>query len=727
MNDALHICKFDTETDGLLPELTKLHCLVINSSKYGKISCAHDARYTSIERGLEILAEADILVGHNIIGFDLLAILKVYPNWKAKPGCKVIDTIVLARMLFPDIHKQRGINNHKLMPFEKRLHKLEVWGKRLGEFKGDYSAECKKAGIDPWAVWTVKMQLYCEQDVVVTDKLFAFLMARKPTTESMDIEQEFAKVILRQEIRGCAFDIKAAHHLTSILTQREAQLEADLIAVYGEWWQPAKNAKTLGWAEAKAKASVYRDSEEDEDDYDEITEEEARQRLKAEAEFADAVVPDRSSKRYLRGLGLPDVTIPRYSPKTGKRLKDYAGPPIEYITKGCSYTPVKRVQFNPSSRQHIRRVLIQRHGWVPTKWTKPSKQFKKGQPVVDDAVLRGLAAKIPECALLADYFVVLKRLGQISAGQKAWLKLAVLHADGQYRIHGRVNTCGAYTSRCTHSNPNLAQVPKSSSEYGPECRALFIPGIGYVMVGWDAAALELRMLAHYVAPYDGGEYAKIVSTSDPHAWLRDLIGVDLMAGEWWKVLDPHTGQPVPKEKAGRDNSKTVMYAEIFGAGFEKVGSIIMPSASVKDQIELGHEVKEKMGNRFEAKARLQTFIENYVEANGVIKALDGRLLPVRKAHASLNCLLQSGGAIAMKKATILNATEIFPDARFVDQIDYAKVLDVHDEGQFEVKPEVLEAFKLECIKGLPLAGEILKVRCPMRAEASSGTNWAETH
>jgi DNA polymerase-1 len=76
----------------------------------------------------------------------------------------------------------------------------------------------------------------------------------------------------------------------------------------------------------------------------------------------------------------------------------------------------------------------------------------------------------PEAKLLADYFTVLKRIGQLSTGKEAWLK----HVDADGRIRCSVTTNGAYTGRMTHAYPNLAQVPATRSPYGHECRALFV-------------------------------------------------------------------------------------------------------------------------------------------------------------------------------------------------------------------------------------------------------------
>ena len=89
-----------------------------------------------------------------------------------------------------------------------------------------------------------------------------------------------------------------------------------------------------------------------------------------------------------------------------------------------------------------------------------------GLPKVDENVLASI--DMPEAKLLSEYLLLNKRIGQIATGKQAWLKM---EKDG--KVHGRVNHMGAVTSRCTHSNPNMAQVPSVGSPYGEECRALF--------------------------------------------------------------------------------------------------------------------------------------------------------------------------------------------------------------------------------------------------------------
>jgi DNA polymerase III alpha subunit (gram-positive type) len=66
-----------------------------------------------IQEGLRLLSEADTLVGHNIIKFDLPALRKVYPDWSSKAA--IFDTLVAARVIYPDIRE---------IDFARRLRRL---------------------------------------------------------------------------------------------------------------------------------------------------------------------------------------------------------------------------------------------------------------------------------------------------------------------------------------------------------------------------------------------------------------------------------------------------------------------------------------------------------------------------------------------------------------------------------------------------------------------------
>ncbi len=687
---------YDTETDGLLNQLTKMHCLGLkvgaqwwscaNQPGYdGTVQPVHlpggkviEAVHTSLERGLDILAIADIRVAHNGQDFDERAILRLYPRWKSKPGSTLIDTVLVSRALFPEIQRT-GPNTRRIAPGLRQRHSLEAWGARLGEEK----AVQFDAG--DWSSWSPEMSAYMLQDVVVLERLFRFLMSCKPDPRMLDTEHGFAAIIRRQEQWGFTFDHTKALDLSVDLQRTERELESALITEFGEWW-----------------------------------------------EHDDLVTVN--ATRQVKLPQYPNVTLRRFSPKTGKELTPYVGPPLCSYESGAQYVPVRRVVFQPGSREHVRKMLQQKHGWRPTKYTKPTKTHPKGQVQVDDDVLRALPWQ--EAQQLADYYVVMKVRGYLSTGKKAWLKFAEQEADGQYRIHGRVNTNRALSGRCGHMDPNMGQVPAVSKGadgalygleggYGAECRSLFTARAGALLVGHDGSGLEYCMLASRVARWDGGAFADIVTNHKPHAWFRDeVVGTDI----------------VGSGDAGYATMKTLGYAYIYGGGDERLGTIAAPLEKQAARKRLGREIKERMLSRFPALKNLLDVLGAYYDRHGKLVGLDGRPLVARKRHALLNLILQSDGAVVMKRSLIILDRDlqtqglvpgVRPDGTIRDVCDYEFCANVHDEAQSDVfttlHPDAKDIYLQSALASVPAAGRFYNLKCPLKAEAKTGRNWLETH
>ena len=156
---------FDLETDGLLDDVTKIHCLVIYDSETDETAIYNNqGNKEPIVRGVQRLEDADVLVGHNIIGYDLPVIQKVY-LW-FNPQALVLDTLLLSRLYHTDmmeIDKKRNLDNMPLQLYGR--HSLESYGHRLGEYKGEFGKSTD------WQEWSPEMETYCAQDVLVTTKL----------------------------------------------------------------------------------------------------------------------------------------------------------------------------------------------------------------------------------------------------------------------------------------------------------------------------------------------------------------------------------------------------------------------------------------------------------------------------------------------------------------------------------------------------------------------------
>ena len=93
---------FDIETNGLLETTDRIHSLVIQDAETGKVtSCTDNSpNYASIQTGLDMLTEAEAIIGHNIICFDIPVLLKLFDF---KPKGQIIDTLTISRLLYTNL------------------------------------------------------------------------------------------------------------------------------------------------------------------------------------------------------------------------------------------------------------------------------------------------------------------------------------------------------------------------------------------------------------------------------------------------------------------------------------------------------------------------------------------------------------------------------------------------------------------------------------------------
>jgi DNA polymerase-1 len=449
---------WDLETNGLLAEVSKVHCAVLYDLDTDEVM---GFRPHEIGLFLELYMKAATLVGHNSIGFDFEVILKLYKLTQIV--AEQIDTMVLARVVFSDVKSmdfpkakawkafklrrdeyeaarareiEQGLKDPGPCPWKAPqefsgqfcgAHSLEAWGYRIGaEKKGDYSKDMKAQGLDPWVSFNEAMFDYMIQDAIVTVGVYDFLLDENPSTQSIRLEMDVQTLCARMERNGWPFNVKAAQELYGTLGQRRHVLEKELLAAFPPW----------------------------------------------EVRLEDFIPKrDNKTKGYVK-----DVPVERYETR----------------------------EFNPSSREHIADRLTAKYGWKPKDFTE------NGQAKVDDDVL--CALQYPEAKALAEYFTIAKRIGQLAEGAQAWLK----QVSKKGRIHARYTTNGAVTGRATHSNPNIAQVPSVGAPFGRDCRALFGVPAGWVQLGADQSGLELRALASFLFAFDGGAYMEIVLNGDVH-------------------------------------------------------------------------------------------------------------------------------------------------------------------------------------------------------------------
>lgn len=583
---------WDLESNGFLEDLTKIHCIAMMN--------ADDPNQTwvfgpdEIKQGMQMLAEADEIIGHNIVCFDIPALMKVYPRFRLD-GVKVTDTLVLSRLIKADLITEDSQRNISFEDFPRKYHGshgLKAWGYRLGKLKGDFGEQTD------WSEWTQGMQDYCENDVVVNHAVWKVLAAEDFSQRAIDFEHKMAEICHRIGNAGWHFDVEKAGLLYAQLAGEKAQLEAELKELFPPWTQE-------------------------------------------------------------------EIFIPKRSNKTLGYVKDEP-----FIKR-------KEISFNPNSRKHIHRCLVDKYDWKPKVFT-PS-----GDAKIDEAVLSRLP--FPEAQKLARSFLLQKRIAMLSEGKNAWLRLA----DGKTLRHV-INPNGAVTGRATHFNFNTAQVPSVRAPYGKECRELFGVPPGYKLVGSDLAGIELRCLANVLQ--DGGKYADIILNGDIHTANQEAM-----------------------QLATRDMAKTAIYCMIYGGGDARLGEVVGKGAKE------GRTLRDNFIRANPAFKDLTRQLEQVVRQRGHLIGLDGRKLVVR-GHAILNVLLQSAAALVAKKWVELIDNEIASQG-----IDAEIIAWVHDEVQIKVKEGDQENVGRITGQMAKKAGEHFGFQIPIESEYQVGQTWADTH
>ena len=363
------------------------------------------------------------------------------------------------------------------------------------------------------------------------------------------------------------------------------------------------------------------------------------------------------------------------------------------LMDGCNvqgdYTKIMWEEFNLASPTQINKRL-DTLGWKPTVKTKGGDSYK---------ICPENLATIPDTA------------PQAVKGLKAWKvletrwKLAKEWLDGSQqtgRVHGRVITPGAVTHRAAHRGPNMANIPsvphgkdgilwKMDGMYAAECRQVFKVPDGKLLVGTDAAGIQLRVLAHYM---NDPVYTEQVIDGDIHTFNMNALG---------------------RHCKDRPTAKTFIYAFLLGAGVGKIAEILGCN---------GAQANKAMQNFYEALPSLKRLKSEASRAAGMgwMKGLDGRILTIGSEHLALSVYLQGGETVIMRLANLFWQRQAKKEG-----LNFKQCAWVHDEWQTEVDANQAERLGEIQVQSIIDAGAFFKLNCPMDGEAKIGRNWLETH
>lgn len=707
---------FDVETDGYLEHLTRIHCLTIQEYETGKKwSFRRNKQEDTIAEGVRMLEQAETIVGHSILHFDIPAIEKVYP-WYDSPAL-IRDTLPMARLIFGDQkEKDFVLWKRKRLPGSSiGWHRLVDWGHRLGLHKGDYVAMMKAKGLDPWAEWNQDQEDYCDNDVAITVKLWRHLKTRIYPHDVITFEHQTHDLAGVMQTHGFMLDVEGAKKLSDEIETESLELQKKAVKYFGSWYAPSKKRIVkMRWDDPSGK-NKEKKFEEPRSEFGESYD---------RAVWAEVTVP--ANNRHFKKPF-------KVNKRTGEESLN------SNVTAGAAYTAIKLKTFNPASRDNVVDRFTTVYKWEPIDFTDG------GAPSVSDDVLRTLIGHIDMAEELAEIFYLNKRLGQIKTGKNAWLKLV----DKNGFLHPRLNTGGTISGRCSHSQPNIGQVPsvmvvnvmnkdgtynkqvlnkddnipitdcfyedgtvKKSvvlkgrlGRHGWDCRNLFIVPEGWTLVGCDLEGIELRCLANLSCPFDNGYLIDLILGGDIHTANQDAAGLST-----------------------RDDAKTFIYALIYGAGDAKIGSIVKPLATTEEQRKIGSSLKEKFFLNMPGLAKVVKKISKEARSRGTIIGLDQRPLYVRGIHAALNLRLQSDAAVIAKR-WLISSEQAFLDAGYDHGWggDFVFVAFVHDEIQIAVRKPLIGFAEKTLVDCALRAGEFYDFRMPTDAKSKHGQTWAETH
>ena len=234
---------FDIETDGLYDNATTVHCIAIHDLTTGD---THGFGPWNVDKALEYMASADVLIGHNIIFYDLPVLQKL----KAFEFTgEIIDTLICTRLIWPkerllDLDLEQYPN---VPPKYRGSASLKAWGWRLADHKIEFK---------DFTEYSQEMLEYCKQDVNVTTKLFEFIQKENYPESALRLEHDFAHAINKQIRAGVPFDVDACLDLVDDLRAKEAQLESQLKEIFPPIkhetiFIPRVNNKTRGYVKGE--------------------------------------------------------------------------------------------------------------------------------------------------------------------------------------------------------------------------------------------------------------------------------------------------------------------------------------------------------------------------------------------------------------------------------------------------------------------------------------------
>lgn len=707
----------DIETNGLLADMLDYSSFPYKLNKEAKIwvvsiTDMQDMKTTSLvkenitKESLDaLIKDFDVIVAHNGMKFDFIALMLFglidytvgYLGEKDTLNgreVRLIDSLIMSRFVNPD-----------------RLggHSLNSWGQRVGSHKTDYRGELVTLGAidgnlpkgDEFKMFHPLMVEYCEQDTIVNAHAYIEILKDYKGYDTakmgLQLEHKLADLAVRRETLGFWFDKELAlsnvEELTEIMEGIQKRVnpilpKKRLTKTEISSFTPPKNQikKDGTWSSrmlrfferlgiedhnAEQKYFIYK-----EDLYEVPYEMPLETEREATVDDLDVV------KEYLLELGWePSEWAERDLTRDSKKqivplekkrvsLKRYIWDTLDGKYRKERMEILKVTEDNIASKMSSK--LNERSFRVPT-----APKIRVGVTKDMCPNLVALGDKVDFAKDVADYYTYRHRKSAIAGGDITDMDFDTDIPETGYLSNyreedGRIPTpsieIGAGTHRYRHIG--VANVPRTSSLYGENMRALFGAGEGFIQVGFDYASLEARIQGNFVFDYEGGkELAESLlaeKPNDTHTKMAESLGID------------------------RTDAKSVNYMFMYGGSAGKVEKML--GYSKDKSVQFHKDWWETMSSLKQLKEDKEG--EWIQSGKKFIKSLDGRRINIRSQHSIINALFQSSGVIFSKYVTVLLCKEFEEKGYCIDVFkgkpQIASMIEYHDEQQQLVDPELLK-------------------------------------
>lgn len=720
----------------------RIHCLVAKDidtqQKFRYVDAIHapfEGQTGFIGDFKEVLKKTTVLIGHNIIDFDLL-VLKLYgviedyiiaENWQEclvsidgeSYEMAIFDTLVASKTLNPD--RYGG-------------HSLDEWGKRVGVHKIDWRGVAIELGLvtaqDPkgaeFRVYHPEMLVYNERDVDTNESVFHKIMEEWGDWNwdgPFSLEQQVRDIVTRQQHRGFWFNKELAEANVRELDQKMEEIRQIV--------EPLIPPKPMGVTKLKQflppKIQFKKNGEPSA-----VMLKWAEKHGGAVVEASDGWQFEYKGEQWKMPLD-PETAIETHEPATVKDITHIKGWLVELGWKPTMYkerdltcdskkNKLSQEKFEAAveryveqtlespfckdrlieldcSRKSLRDRLMNHNLKRPLKvYTNPT--ITVGMEKEIDPALLELADKFPHAKLVSEYLTYSHRRNSIlGGGQEVWdededrdeediyagkgfLAAERIGIDG--RIPTPADTCGAGTSRFKHRL--VANIPRVTSLYGKNMRGQFGVEKGFCQLGYDFDSLEARIEAHYVYRYEGGpEYGVSLTAPKPfdcHTVLAESIT---------KLL----GRPFP-----RSTAKNVKYGCSYNAQVKRIAKTV--GCSLEEAQIIFDAFWEQAAPLKELKEMMQKYWETTGEKK-FLRGIDGRKLPIRSKGNVINTAFQSAGVISAKRAMVIHEKLMREEGLICDFFrddwrnkDFCQqLIAYHDESQLEVRMRMVKWRKFE--------------------------------